>query len=396
MPAAVGLRAWQPPQAHMFVSNPVPVNNHSTAIRPHASVLPVSDSGQSRYRISPTETIGHQYRAPESPLKVRKTRENLRSGYLDDAAPVNTCSVPELSYTKSVHARLPPLEAQNAVLDAAGRDPSINPRFSWDADSFHLTTVIEQSPTKRTSAQPNKADPKPAPSLSRKQSVRKRVVSRVKDGLLNRSKSSSKVTAKDQEHVATSRSASEHERLLQAEVAQSLREEQSSTSQPSTLHMDQRSISGDMPEDIASLVNLLTESPVLGKTLLSSSDGSFPSPLQEPELSHSPSPEKTPRQARKPSEGSRIRFDITPRNITLLHVALSITPAWDTLDLADEATMWAMIKAEATISGGPIAFTAGTNDASTQQIGKCCQPLDIIAVIDNSYVSSQYSQNEGR
>ncbi|KAG9708340.1 hypothetical protein KCU73_g17547, partial [Aureobasidium melanogenum] len=38
----------------------------------------------------------------------------------------------------------------------------------------------------------------------------------------------------------------------------------------------------------------------------------------------------------------------------MLHVNLSVKPTWETLDVADDATMWAMIKAEASLSSDPI------------------------------------------
>ncbi|KAI5211962.1 hypothetical protein E4T38_00869 [Aureobasidium subglaciale] len=374
-PGSIGLRGWHPPRAHMFTSNTASTNSFSTIVpTSHASVSPTSDSelhGQCDVLAQPR--LAH--RTSNSPLNVRKTRENLRTGYLNDVAVPSGSSVSDFSYNKH-HSVQPLQEIQNLGRDESARPSSRNTRFSWESNSIHLTTVIEQSPAKRISIESDKSEQKSAPSLSRKLSVRKRVVSRVKGGLLSRSRSSSKVPLRTEDDVAISCSASEHERqgdvftphLLTSDSAQSL-------------------VSLLPAEDFISTPDLLTALNLKHREVLIGSDGSFPSPSQELEPSPSPSPEKTPRADRKSTRSSKPHFVTSQADLSMLHINLSVTPAWSTLDLADEATIWAMIKAEASV-GSDSKFTADMNNvnlpASDQHIGKVHKPLDIIVFIDNS------------
>ncbi|THZ76303.1 hypothetical protein D6C84_08838, partial [Aureobasidium pullulans] len=388
-PGTVGLRGWQPPQAHMFVSAPSSVSGFpTTAQQPRGSVSPTTAIDQTRHSNSSTESRSLN-RASGSPLKVRKTRENLRKGYLNDAVSKGAHSVPDLTYSK--HTGVQPLrKIQNIVHDEVVRPPSTNPRFSWESNSIHLTTVIEQSPSKRTSNQSNRTEPKSAPSLSRKLSVRKRVVSRVKDGLLSRSKSSSKAPVKTEDDVTTSRSASEHERFTQNSANksfQNMKKEHIIASQLLAFESVQSFVSTDSPTvDISS--TLLALSPLQPdiKGVFLGSDGSFPSPSQRAQPSPSPSPEKTPRPDRRSTWSAKVHLSILPKPLTMLHINLSVTPAWNTLDLADEAQMWAMIKAEAAVSSEPPIDTDEASSAvPSQHVGKSHKFLDVVVIIDNSF-----------
>ncbi|KAI5273029.1 hypothetical protein E4T47_03793 [Aureobasidium subglaciale] len=389
-PGSVGLRGWHPPQAHMFTSNSASTNSLS-AILPtsHASVSPTSDSeihGQCGVLAQPR--LAH--RTSNSPLKVRKTRENLRTGYLNDVAVPSGSSVPDFSYNKH-HIVQPLQEIQNLGRDESARPSSRNTRFSWESNSIHLTTVIEQSPVKRISIESDKGEQKSAPSLSRKLSVRKRVVSRVKGGLLSRSRSSSKVALKTEDDVVIRRSASEHERLARDPTKNALRDmEESDVFTPHSLTSEsaQSLVSLNLPvENFISTLDLLTAVSLKHREALIGSDGSFPSPSQELELSPSSSPEKTPRADRKPTRSPKPHFVTSSADLSMLHINLSVTPAWSTLDLADEATIWAMIKAEASV-GSDSQSTADMNNVSLptshHRIGKVQKPLDIIVIIDSS------------
>ena len=71
----------------------------------------------------------------------------------------------------------------------------------------------------------------------------------------------------------------------------------------------------------------------------------------------------------------------------MLHINLSVTPAWNTLDLADEAQMWAMIKAEAAVSSEPPTDTdEASSTVPSQRVGKSHKLLDVVVIIDNSFV----------
>ncbi|KAI5201383.1 hypothetical protein E4T39_05276 [Aureobasidium subglaciale] len=393
-PGSVGLRGWHPPQAHMFTSNSASTNSFSTIVStPHASVSSTGDS-ETHGQCSVLAQSRLAHRTSDSPLKVRKTRENLRTGYLKDAAVTSGSSVPDLSHNKH-HSVQPLQEIHNLGRDEPARPSSRNTRFSWESNRIHLTTVIEQSPVKRISIESDKSEQKSAPSLSRKLSVRKRVVSRVKGGLLSRSRSSSKVPLKTEDNATISRSASEHERPAQDPTKDAPRDmEESDTFTPRSLTFDsaQSVVSIDLSvEDFISQPDLSALS-LKPKEVLIGSDGSFPSPSQELEPSPSPSPEKTPRADRKSTRSSHPHFVTSQADLSMLHINLSVTPAWSTLDLADEATVWAMIKAEASV-GSDSSSTADMNHvslpASYQHIGKLHKPLDIIVIIDNSPFASQ-------
>lgn len=320
-----------------------------------------------------------------SPLRVRKTRENLRIGFIDDAASPSGTSVSDLAHGKHPSAQ-PLREIQNTIQDEATRPSSRNARFSWESNSIHLTTVIEQSPVKRTSSQSDKREPRFAPSLSRKLSVRKRVVSKVKEGLLSRSKSSTKVSVRADDDVAVSRPASEHDRSAQCTVSDEL---QDMKEDPTTaLDSIQSLIPTDPPiQDFEPTLNVLPPTDSNTKGVFLGSDGSYPSPSNE--ASPSPSLEKTPRPERS-KRSSEPHFDNAPTPLSMLHINLSVTPARQTLDLTDEATMWAMIKAEASVCSD-LPTSDMRSSASFTDAGKTLKPLNIIVIIDNSFVLFQPS-----
>ncbi|KAH0004034.1 hypothetical protein KCU78_g13588, partial [Aureobasidium melanogenum] len=392
-PGALGLHGWHPPQAHMFVSSPASMGSFSAITHPpRAKTSPTNVSGQNGPRIGPSETRLSN-RTSGSPLKVRKTRENLRTGFIDDAVSTSGHHVHDLAQSKHLNAK-PLREIQNTVHDEATRPSSRNNRFSWESDTLHLTTVIERSPTKRTSSQSEKTESKSAPSLSRKLSVRKRVVSRVREGLLSRSKSSSKVPVRiDDDDLAISRSASEHERSAQITLSDPSQdmEEDTTASYNIAAGSVQSSVSTDPPlGDTGLTIDILPAPTVDPKSVLPGSDGSYPSPSQEAKPSPSPSPEKTPR-ARGFAQSSQTHFETKPRPLSMLHVNLSVKPAWETLDVADDATMWAMIKAEASLSSDPIPAGSMSDihgSASPENIAKIQKPLNIIVIIDNSSFAS--------
>ncbi|CAD0115400.1 unnamed protein product [Aureobasidium uvarum] len=324
--------------------------------------------------------------------QVRKTRENLRTGFINDAASTSGYAVPEFGYTKHSSA-LPLREIQNTVHDEDIRPSSRSNRFSWEPNSAHLTTVIERSPIKRTSSQSDKNEPKSAPSLSRKLSVRKRVVSKVKEGLLSRSSSSSKVPLRNDNDVAVSRTASEHERSAQTttdENSQDMKDDHTVASHIVAFDSVQSLVSVDSPVgDFGPTLVTFPPPDLKTKSILLGSDGSYSSPSQEADPSLSPSPEKTPRPGRA-TQLSALHFDSNHKILSMLHINLRVTPAWATLDLADEATVWAMIKAEASVSSDPPS-TSGTNDmrssASPDYAGRTQKPLNVVVIIDNSCAS---------
>jgi hypothetical protein len=374
----------------MFASTSASMSSiTATAQLSHTNTSLTSSPGQNRHSIgSPDSNLSN--RTSGSPLKVRKTRENLRTGFINDPASIDGHSVPDLAHGKYPNAH-PLREIQNKLPDEATRPPSRNTRFSWESNSIHLATVIEQSPTKRTSLQSDKNEPRFDSSLSRKLSVRKRVVSKVKEGLLSRSKSSTKVPVRVYEDVAASRSASEHEGFAQGTISdgfQDMKEEHTIASQFLALDSVQSFVSPELPvQDLAPILDISPPPDLSSKSILPRSDGSYPSPSQE--ASPSPSPEKTPRPGRI-TRSSEPRLDNTSNPLSMLHINLSVTPAWETLDLADEATIWAMIKAEASVTSD--LPTNGTQlPASLEHAGKTQKPLNIILIIDNSFVLFQSS-----
>ncbi|KAI4722654.1 hypothetical protein E4T48_01179 [Aureobasidium sp. EXF-10727] len=390
-PGALGLHGWQPPQAHLFVSAPASVSSFSPIITQplQANTSPTSNAGQIRHTIgSPEARLSSK--TSGSPLKVRKTRENLRTGFINDADLTSEYSVPDITHSTHSSA-LPFREIRNTVHDEATRPSSRSNRFSWESNSVHLTTVIERSPTKRTSSQSDKNEPKSATSLSRKLSVRKRVVSKVKEGLLSRSKSSSKVPLRNDNDISVSRTASEHERFAQFmtdESSQKTRDDHTVASHVVAFDSVQSLVSADSPVgDFGPPIVTLPPPNPKTKNILPGSDGSYPSPSQEAEPSPSPSPEKTPRSERV-TRSPKLHSESTHRFLSMLHINLRVTPAWATLDLADEATVWAVIKAEASVSSDP-SSTSGTNDmrypACPDYAGKTQKSLNVILIIDNSF-----------
>jgi hypothetical protein len=363
-------------------------NITATAQLSHTNTSPTSSPGQNRHSIGSETHLSN--RTSGSHLKVRKTRENLRTGFIDDSTTTGGQPVPDLVHSKYSNAQ-PLREIQNTLPDEAIRPPSRNTRFSWESNSIHLATVIEQSPTKRISSQSDKNESRFASSLSRKLSVRKRVVSRVKEGLLSRSKSSTKVPVRIYEDVAASRSASEHERFAQGTISdgfQDMKEEHTLASHFLALNSVQNFVSPDSPvQDLAPILDISPPPDLSSKSILPGSDGSYPSPSQE--ASPSSSPAKTSRPGRI-TLSSEPRLDDTSNPLSMLHINLSVTPAWETLDLADEATIWAMIKAEASVTSD--LPTNGTQfPASPEHAGKTQKPLNIILIIDNSFVLLQPS-----
>lgn len=384
-PGVLGLHGWHPPQAHMFGSSPASVGSISIITHPaRANTSPPNASGQNRPTVGSPE-IRLSNRTSGSPLKVRKTRENLRTGFIDDAASTGGHSVHDLAPNKYSCAQ-PLREIQNTVHDETSRPSSRNNRFSWESDTLHLTTVIERSPAKRTSSQSEKTESKSAPLLSRKLSVRKRVVSRVREGLLSRSKSSSKVPVRVDDDIAISRSASEHGRFVEItpkELSQDM-EERTIASHNLASGSVQSSVSTvSLLGDTSLRIDLSPSPEVAIKSILPGSDGSFPSPSQEPKPSPSPSSEKTPRP-RRFAQSSQTHFGTNTKPLSMLHVNLSVKPAWETLDVADDTTMWAMIKAEAGLVSDP-SPTGGIGNIHRSASQK---PLNVIVIVDNSSFAS--------
>lgn len=356
---------------------------------PRANTFPTNVSGQNRLSVGSIETRLPN-RTSGSPLKVRKTRENLHTGFIDNAGSTSGHSV--RNRAESQHSAAHPLrEIQNTVHDETTRPSSRNNRFSWESDTLHLTTVIERSPTKRTTSQSDKTESKSAPSLSRKLSVRKRVVSRVREGLLNRSKSSSKVPLRVDDEVAISRSASEHERFAQItpnDPSEDMEEGASASLNLASGPVQSLDSNHLALDHTGSKMDILFSSNTETKSILPESDGSCSSPLQECKPSPSPSLEKTPRAGT--FQSSRTHFE-QPKPLSMLHVDLSVKSAWETLDLADNGTMWAMIEAKASLSGDLLPME-GMNDirrlASPEHVAKTQKPLNFIVIIDNSFVST--------
>ncbi|KAK6003101.1 hypothetical protein QM012_000946 [Aureobasidium pullulans] len=378
----------------MFVSSPASVGSFSATAHPAGvNTSPTDLPIQDRSTVGSPE-VHLPNRTSGSPLKVRKTRENLRTGFIDDAAFTSGRSVHNPIQSKHLSAK-PLREIQNTARDETTRPLSRNNRFSWESDTLHLTTVIEHSPTKRTSAQSDKSESKSAPSLSRKLSVRKRMVSRVREGLLNRSKSSSKVPVTVDDGVAISRSASEHERPAYITLDESTQDMTEGPIVPHDLASDsvQSLVStASTLEDTGSTLDSLPLPEIDLRNVLPGSVGSYPSPSQ-PKPSPSPSPEKTPRPSRS-AQLSQTCLEARPRPLAMLHVNLSVKPAWKSLDLADDATIWAMIKAEASLSGESLpsgGMSGICHQSSSNNVADFQKPLNIIVIIDNSFVLFQSS-----
>lgn len=316
----------------------------------------------------------------DSPLKVRKTRENLRQ------------DVAQLSETK---VKLVPHVPEN------GGYENVRPFQSWDRrpvehQSNTATQSSSSSPYSVTSIEEARRSAIVMQPATRRQSVRKRVVSRVKEGILSRSKSTSKASknagalnsgeepgvrssevkapAADPHHT---RNQSGRDSIVPGGAVETVENIPSSNKKE---HKEDTLRNGPICYDSDQAPR------VTPNASPRSNDGlSRVTPRRDtPPQSYSPSPEQTPRPARRPTR--LLPEPEVYRRPEILHVALSIMPAVAAVDMHDGSDTWVKIEAEAKIDTPLIKTESGVEGAADNGHGSY-HAIDLIVIIDNSFVA---------
>lgn len=312
-------------------------------------------------------------RPQDSPLRVQKTRENLRqvdqhSVEYDRAA---TTNVPSKDHTQFVTR--PWHDLRHDLANTMAGDAMLA-----DGSSVQFRATGQQLRQSEIS--------KPA---QRRRSVRKRVVSRMRDGILGRSRSTARVL--EIAHSSPTPDYSPADRAgyqITQELHASIMVEGCSSQRPDAADSvgPESSVPGstDAMRPNTSIGGTVTESPEI------------PSPIERysdtPVGVGSPSSQQTPRPASKINpQAADMRVDI----LGTLQLGLSAIATVDAIDIADRKTIWVMIEARAIM---PIAAKAADDTscihaqnmrALPQTRYQTSSALDIIVVIDNSSVSQR-------
>lgn len=392
-PGIVGLKGWLAPQARIFPLSAMDIPEDPSAASTHSppKTQPVGYSTEwGNTGREPVRTV------QGSPLRVRKTRENLRQLHhqADDS-----CHGP--GPTSARGGELPAIGNGAASVPLGWDDRHIKPTQSSGDHVLHHQNEYLCYEGGFMGLELGRDDPATAKAgglptnrvVQRRKSVRKRVVSRVKEGILSRSRSTAKpldVRSADGSATRTRSAANNQDDSLasapQPQPSRNSGDEiaQSSTCTSSSAYLMHKSDSlirvGNNQETsqpaIESLANLLVKSHN-GRTSTLSSHSSGHRRRTTPSPSYSPSPDKTPRPARKPEQAVEHRLGASGP----LHMQISTFVSSDTIDLSEERTVWVMVDAKAAINAK--VRHVGTRGGA--QFPNCTQAaLNIVIVLDNS------------
>ncbi|KAK8196016.1 hypothetical protein M8818_007167 [Zalaria obscura] len=187
-------KGWMPPQAHIFPQS-----------FPHSSATSVLETGHLQGKAavgqetSSSDMLGGNPKArrtvQDSPLKVRKTRENLREAVREYNAPNRTPSAQSKSgfFRTSSEEQTPHQPSGRPYHKYSAADMITCPsvayhRHSLDLDRVRADPTIEEEAHERPSSALEHT-----PRLSRRKSIHRRVLSKVKEGILTRSRSTAKM-----------------------------------------------------------------------------------------------------------------------------------------------------------------------------------------------------------
>lgn len=336
----------------------------------------------------------------DSPLRVRKTRENLRQANDLPNNPAQPSLMSKLSSNNGVASTKKSRIEDQQSLDTASIENNIPLQVSA-ANVQHessATPIVDRVAVGASTPSSGKIfmQPEIAKPIQRRKSVRKRVVSKMKEGILSRSRSTNKILDMVHSGPITEQSTFDHSGAAFVRHAEQF--DRSAMNPTSGDHLlqgygdtrtaDMLSLSGRLD----AVITTREDTPDSSQSRLK--NGSSPTVSISP---YSPSPEHTPRPARRPdytSDGSA-----TVAAVGTLQVRISTTSSVATLDIAESKSVWVMVKAEAVM---PVITMAADNVACQHRpdsgavLRTQCPvsfSLDVIVIIDNSSVSFQRTRN---
>lgn len=326
-----------------------------------------------------------------SPLKVRKTRENLRQ-VITQSQETKTNSTPVVPGNSGFENTRPLRSEDHRPL------------------THHSTmdTLSLSSPAYSVMHVENSRGSAVTQPVARRQSVRKRVVSRMKEGLLSRSKSISKVSFPDQAdalnrsetlsarggEVKFTGGGSHHVRNQSAQTLPALLGGTSGTVEdlPPSSQEEQNLIPLSRTPELDDASQVQEVMPDISPRSQHSIQESRPSRITPP-LSCSPSPEQTPRPARRPTR--LIEEAEVSHRPEILHVALTIVPAVAAVDINDDANTWVKIEAEAKIDT-PVIEATSRSEGAVGNGFESQHAIDLILIVDNSFVTMLRYSNKAK
>ena len=306
-------------------------------------------------------------RRPDTPLKIRKTRENLRDPY---NIPLPTCSHATLACSSAVDA--PSTAARNDVEPSSEASTATLPPYSSINNDATLPPL----------------QPQPQ-RMQRHKSVSRRVLSKVKQGIRNRSQSTHAIRGAESETTLLRRLSGRRKQSSEADRrAQSF--EISRDSIDETVDLDRRDA---VPGTRSFTTDTVSTREALGDCLLATppphslrSAFGTASRSSSPSTAFPSSPGETPRPPYR--QLSAETSNVTRPGFCLPYVELSIDVETPTVDAGVETETW--IAMEAILSSRCISIpdtTKGTN-ASASELGAisslrlCFKPVSNYRVLE--------------
>jgi len=386
-PGIVGFKGWLSPQARIFPTSTVSQDADSRASLDFGP----DNATPSRYTNDVPDRSAMQKR--DYPLRVRKTRENLRQ--VDQSTLHSSTSVIRDFSPKSSNQRSTrtwndhPLNSDNA--SAGGSKPS---RSSMGGNRYESQNSFsaENQPSSGPSPAADNMSPQPEleRQVQRRKSVRKRVVSRMKEGIMNRSRSTTRVMSRVQSGLSidhnTSEAKEQENRALQRQTEDTTRTPRSG----SPVSLDSDIIE---PAECRVLTSRASDAMCPPRTTGEGHLSRRDDPVQPPAPSCSPSPDKTPRPARRREHmAEEFTCKATHSIPNTLQIQLSTTTSLEAIDVTESKTVWVMVQAKAVVPDAVAQPVEAARGQAHDPTAVLKQPsLDIVVVMDNSFASPMQS-----
>lgn len=373
---------------------PTSLNTHASFIPNHNTASP--DASKESANVLSNQSVKQTKR--DSPLRVRKTRENLRQGSQQAATAVFARDVIGKNVSNESGPALDKVWNEGVLFEGdtlTNSFPPTNRAVSLRHEERCNSNGGYSSKDRISPAAGNvPSQLELQKEAQRRKSVRKRVVSRVKEGILSRSRSTNKILDNLHSSLPLEQepfNCPERERLQQFNDPTMVL-----TNGPVFRHISSVANSAEpaMPKtpSVVRLTSLVSESASEASRALQVGP---PSDIST--QSYSPSPDKTPRPARRP--GSRPAYEPNLKPQGALQVDLSFAAAVNDIDALESKAIWVTVKATAIVpavmgSACDPTCTVGHNSRLVlHPQPRHLPPLDMAIVIDNSFVAQSSTEH---
>lgn len=321
--------------------------------------------------------------SPNSPLKVRKTRENLKQNLLAADIPPPNCRRPPWHECTSS-------DAATATVGGTA-EPASHNRARRHAGDDHLCMTIACATSHLQEDNGVQSLPLPSPATlaapivsengaQRQKSVSRRVLSKVRAGLSNRSKSSQSIRPRDSDAQVSRQPSSKLNaacttnhgdvRARSFDICrQSVTESDLSISSVTSLAEPQYSSLQPRTPLIYTMGSRTTETPNPARRRAS------PRRMTGPASESSSDPEPTPRAPVR--DETHALAELRQLSATAPHLSLKVRPSSGSIDVADAQDIWVAVEATVHMS---IVNAEGT-DSCESGLVLSQPPMDIIVLV---------------